>query len=283
MNLSIVIKCSDDERIWRCIQSIDAEAEIIVSITPNHKIEDRLNRLKIKYAIVPKGNLALTANAGYALTTKEKVIIMDSDSYFERGAIQKINRALDSHPIVKPLIRFLNDGSIMGKLISKERDLANRTVPVAYVPGLGVRKDAINKVGGFLFNNYVRWTEDAELTWRLKKESIPIFNLDEAVVFHDQITLSHELKSAFYTGVGKRLSVDFAERIPDEDLKNVLKRWLNINHARAAVESIYKNGPGVFLFCSVWNILYTLGYHMEKYTKAFVPDKKLMQVISPVA
>lgn len=279
MNLSIVIKCSDDERIWRCIQSVDAEVEIIASITPNRKIEDRLNRLKIKYAVVPKGNLALTANAGYALTTKEKVIIMDSDSYFERGTIQKINKALDSHPIVKPLIRFVNDGSIIGKLISKERDLANRTAPVAYVPGLGVRKDAINKVGGFIFNNYVRWAEDAELTWRIKKGGIPIFNLDGAVVFHDQITLFHELKSAFYTGAGKRLSVKFADRIPDEDLINVLKRWFDVNYIYKVTKSTYKNGLGVFLFCSVWNILYALGYHVEKYTEMFTPDQKLMRVI----
>ena len=51
MNLSVVIKCSDDEKIWRCIGSIDEKVEIVVSLTPNIEIQEKLNKLKIKYNI----------------------------------------------------------------------------------------------------------------------------------------------------------------------------------------------------------------------------------------
>ncbi len=279
MNLSIIIKCSRDQRIWRCLKSIDEKAEIIVSITPCKKIEKELKKRKIKYAITHRGNMALTANAGIKLATNKKLIIMDSDSYFEKGTIKKIYKTLNKYPIAKPRIEYHHNDTYISRLIAKERNYINNFFLVAYIPGLGIDRGVLEKIGGYIFNNQVRWTEDAELTYRLKKANIHIRPIKGAVIHHDPISLKHELKSAFFSGVGKRLSVEHANRFPDEDFFNIMVNFFRLEQIKNISERVRCGGIPLAFFMAIWSFFYQLGYYHQKITVYYTPQKNNLKIL----
>lgn len=266
MKLSIIIKCSDDERIFRCLKSIDEDVEVVVAMTPNKKLENRFKQMGIKYCITPKGNLSVTSNAGIRLATHDKFIIMDSDSVFKKRCIRKLNEKLESNLVVRPRIVFLmQKNSLLSQVLANGRDFENRKELVAYTPGLGLRKELTKHIGRFFFQEKVCWSEDSELDNRIKEAKIPICEVPEAVVYHDPVTLRHELRGAFQFGVGKRQAVVFS----GEEGVSLLKNFLQGNQLKYGLALFREKGILTVLYMVVWKFFYNLGYYYQVATNYF--------------
>lgn len=266
MKLSVVIKCSNDERVFSCLKSIDEDIEVFITMTPNKRLENIFEKMGIRYCITPKGNLSITSNAGIRMTTHDKFILMDSDSVFEKGCIRKIYEKLKANLVVKPRIIFLaKRDSTLSQILASGRDFENRKELVAYTPGLGLRKELAKYIGGYFFQERVRWSEDSELDNRIKKAKIPIYNLPEAVVYHDAVTLKHELRGAFQFGAGKRQAVVFS----GEERVNLLKNFVQGRQPRYACDLFKEKGGLTVLYMITWKFFYYLGYYYQTVTGHF--------------
>ncbi|MBD3213271.1 MAG: hypothetical protein GF311_11745 [Candidatus Lokiarchaeota archaeon] len=265
--LSIVIRCSNDFRLFDCINSIDENVEIIVSLTKNDKIQERLEKLGIKYFIAPKGNLSITSNLGVNNSQYEKVVITDSDTIFEKGSILKIYFELEKYDIVRANVIFrINPKNFFSIIVAKAREYVYEK-KLAFTPGLGINKSIVEKIHGFFFNPPVPWAVDADLNFRAKKESISIKFLEKARIYHTPIELKHDLKAAFRIGIGVCVGAQkLSELYPNlENIKNSLKA-VNKNE----YFNIFKKKSILVLFYQViWDIFFEIGYIVQEHLSIY--------------
>ncbi|TET89631.1 MAG: hypothetical protein E3J35_09485 [Methanomassiliicoccales archaeon] len=268
MDISIAIRCSNDERIFECIRTIDEDVEIIASMTENQDLQERLEKNGITCALCPKGNLSLTSNIGFEASSNDRVIITDSDTTFEPGCIAKLNRALNTHKVARAGIKFLMDpGIAFSRLVSEARDYVN-SLPLVFTPGIAVRKDLLPEIGGSLFNDPVPWAVDADLSYRIRAAGVPVAFLKDAHICHVPVALKHDLRAAFRIGVGCRVSAEHLSS-GDRSLIRLLKRELKGVNVKDLPDVLEKKGLGVTLYQVLWDRLYYLGYHYQRFFRIY--------------
>lgn len=260
MDLSVVIRCCDDKRVFQCIDSVDEDVEIVVSLCKNDGIQRKLEKMNIHYCIVPRGNLSITSNVGFEAATHHKVIITDSDTVFKKGCIKQMYSAFEKFKVVRPRILFLYDSKIsFSKVVAEARDYVY-SLPVVYTPGIGVRKDLIPDVGDFLFNNPVPFAVDADLNFRLREAKIPVKYLKNAHISHIAVSIKHDLKAAFRIGSGCVISAAILSK-----QKNFPFNATKIRKKLKAVKSIdypkivRKKGVKIFIYQLIWDFFFYSG------------------------
>lgn len=264
-DISVVIRCGDDDRVFSCIDSIDDNAEIIVSMSENPELQQKLTEHGIKYCLTPRGNLSIVSNIGFDEATHNKVVITDSDTIFEKCSIEAMSRALDVNLVVRAKLRFKSDkNKLFSHAVAEARDYVN-SLPVAYTPGLGVRKEIIDRIGGYLFNNPVPFAVDADLNYRLHKSGIEIKYLDNSILYHDVESIRHDLKAAFRIGRGCMTSAiclsqgyhqsQIHPRTIVKDLKGVKSKHLG--------DLIKVKGPSVFFYQLIWDLYFYSGKNWQ--------------------
>lgn len=268
VNLSIIIKCYQDKRIFDCINSIDEDCEVLIPYSGDPplaaEIADRYPHARIINA--PIGNLSASCNLGISACTGNSVLIMDSDARFKAGCIRLMIKYLKDTLVVKPWIVYEHDTSVVGsEVIAKTRQRFNDKEVRALTPGLAFRKEIKELIGGQFFDERVLFTEDAFLDWKLKKAGISIQFLPEAVVYHSPVSLFHDLRAGFRMGYGYRRAVHYAGRENDNSLKVILKRLVSGASLKHFVKEGLAEGFDVSCYTSAWTILYNIGYINERF------------------
>jgi glycosyltransferase involved in cell wall biosynthesis len=268
VHLSIIIKCFQDSRIFRCIESIDNDCEIIISYAGNSslysKIIERYPSIKIVRS--PVGNLSISCNLGINQSTGNAVLIMDSDSVFKPGSLDLITQQLNQSLVVKPRIIYQYTRHIVGsRIVAMARQRFNDTNIRALTPGLAFRKEIVNLIDGCLFDDRIPFTEDAVLDWRLKRAGVGLKFLPKAVVYHSPISLFHDLRAAYRMGYGHRTAVHFAGRENDNGGKSIISRILTGKSIMSCLSEGKNYGVGVALHSAAWGALYNVGYLVETF------------------
>ena len=264
MNISIVIRCGDDRRIFRCVESIDEKADIVAAISENAALQKELEASNIRYCLTPRGNLSQTSNLGFDAASHSKVIITDSDTVFEKGCIRRMSNALDDRRIVRARLSFRHDAvHPLSKVVAEARDFVN-ALPLVYTPGIGVRKDIIPDIGGFLFNSPVPYAVDADLNYRIKAAGIPVAFLKDAVLYHDAEWLWHDLKAAARIGKGCMVSANClsGHSAFGGPKKTIVKRLKGVKteHWRRLLRS---KGVSVMMYQFLWDLCFYTGRNAE--------------------
>ncbi len=258
MEVSVVIRCSDDPRVFDCIDSIDEDVDIVVALSSGDALKTKLDEKGIRYCVTPKGNLSLVSNMGIDSAKFGKVILTDSDTTFEPGCISEIDRTLDQVPIAKVKINFQYDSkNYTSKIVAAARDYVN-SLPLVYTPGIGFKKNIVNNIGGFLFNWPVQFAVDADLDYRLKEVKIPIKFIKHVGIFHLPETLTHDLNAAYRIGKGCATSyMSLKSYAQFANIKwNALKGVKLKNLPHIAVDK----GIVVAFYQVIWDLLYWMGY-----------------------
>ncbi|MHA1829434.1 MAG: glycosyltransferase [Candidatus Heimdallarchaeaceae archaeon] len=248
LSVTVVIPCADDVRIKSCIESIDENVEILVVLNgATKKVVNIVKKFGVRKVVLRERNLAKALNVGIKKAKNSKVILIDSDCTFQKGAIRKAFVGLDKNLIVKGRVIFRSN-SFFSKIIAKTRDYSYYDSPKPYNPFLCIRKGIVGKIGGYYFDERIFWTEDADLNQRIKKAGIKVEYVYSAIAYHPPLTLSYDLRSAFRYGIGKRIRVEKGtasgigthfEKIPDV---------------------VVKKGILVGIYYFFWNLAYLLGY-----------------------
>ncbi|MCQ1537139.1 hypothetical protein FTO70_15945 [Methanosarcina sp. KYL-1] len=264
MGISIVIRCKDDERVFRCIDSIDEKAEIIVVLNHNPDLQKRLEQKGIICCISPPSNLSIVSNIGFFASTTGKVIITDSDTVFLTGCINKINKALDNHKVARARLTFdVNNELPFSKVVAEARDYVN-SLPLVYTPGIGVRKDLVRDIGNFLFNENVPFAVDADLDYRIKKAGIDVLFLQDALIQHSAEGIKHDIKAALRIGSGCRVSAETLSRIFNGSNPDMIGKHLKGVKFSHFPDLIRKKGIVVFLYQIIWDIHFYIGYNSQR-------------------
>jgi GT2 family glycosyltransferase len=268
LGCSIAIKCADDPLLERCLDSIDDPTVAVNAvITPSDQTESLLREREIPFVVTEYGNIAKSAQLSVDTAEHDNVIVMDSDAYFMPGAIRKLREALTKTPVAKPRLEFLDDGSYISRVIAASRQSYNALPDNATNPGLALRRTEIAERCGYIFNPLIRWTEDADLNYRLKLHDVPMTYVPEAIICHDLVSLSHELKCAFLYGVGKRLSVENTPGRPAiEEFSAIAQRALSGETLKEICKTAAEKDLGSLALATIWRTLYLTGYHAQRQT-----------------
>ena len=204
MKLSILVRCSDDPRLIRCLDSIDVSCQLVVTMTPNPELQKELELRRITYALSPKGNPAVTTLAGLKYCHYSQVLLMDCDCVFLPGAIKRMYALAQSADIVRPSIEFeATDFSSYATRLA--RDFQYTYFGFVYEPGLLLKLDRVLPlVGGYLFTPFAPFTPDGELDYRLRQSEISkelkIVTDPERTLIHAALPFSKHLRSYWRYG-----------------------------------------------------------------------------------
>jgi GT2 family glycosyltransferase len=263
---TVVIASSEDPAVFKCIDSVNGEAKIVVSLTPSEEIERCLVRYKIPHVVVPRGNLGITFNAGIELAETEKVIVMTDDSTFDSGAIGELSQGLNHFDACKARIIFAyNKAKPLTKLVSDVRDFINLSPTRVYTPGLAINKNIKERMGGYFFSDKVRWGEDAEFSYRFHKKGLQFGYIPQATVNHPSVSVTHDLRGAFLIGLSKRRSVELGLREGNEDYIPTIKRIISGETFQKLTKILTEKGIASMFYMIVWNVAYNYGYNLHKY------------------
>lgn len=264
MKVSIVIPDKDDLLLERCINSIDEDVEVVISLNnPSQELEELVSRmlssrnysmLQFKVCRIDKPSIAMAYNNGIAHASYEKILLMDSDCVFERGTIVALDNVIGDNYLAKGRVVFQHN-SFLTKIVSKAREYHTSDQVNAYSPPLLFRKSIISKIGGHYFNSSLCWLEDSEFDRRVQAANLHIAYQHNAVVKHQPITLGRDLRSAFWYGVGHAIGYN-----------------LDVNsRPRGFVRSVYKyiivgsktKGLATGLYLYGWKLVLLVGFYCQ--------------------
>jgi len=246
--LTVVIPCADDVRIKSCIESVDENVEILVVLNgATREVVNIVDKLGVKKVILSNRNLSKALNIGIKRAKYSKVILIDSDCTFHKGAIKKVFAGLENNFIVKGKVVFKSN-SFFSKIIAKAREYSYYDTPKPYNPFLCIRKDVVEKIGGYYFDEKIFWTEDADLNLRIKQSGIKVKYVFSAIAYHPPLTLGYDLRSAFRYGIGKRI------RVEKGTVSSIGAHFKKITDISA------KKGITVGAYYLFWNSAYLSGY-----------------------
>ena len=265
--ISIVIICYNDYRIFDCLNCLlsqttkTIEREIIVVLVPNAYLEKKLGMYQsIKLYFAPRGNLSRSRNIGIKHSAFDRILLLDSDIILSDHFLEEILKASDDYDLVKSNIIF-DSNSWLTSIIAKSRKLGH--VGNVFTPGLLVKKEVFDRIG--YFNEKVKFSEDGEFSFRVKKKGVSFTETSRACVFHPPINLKRDLRMAYNLGIGKRSGVEFGQMLNSEDLSNLSHRFFTGILAKDFVKKTKEWGLAVAVYDTIWAWLYYLGYYHEKY------------------
>lgn len=211
--VSIVIPVANDQRIARCIKSVDRDdAEVVVvlngaSLEFDQYIQNLQKRNKriVIYRLLHRG-IGAARELGCQKAKGEYLIMMDSDCEFEQDCIKKLVAGLKNADFSKGNIVY-RVNNFETKLVAKTRGTHSSSVQNVYTPLLAFKKSVIDKIGGYYFSPKIPWTEDHELAQRVVWRNLRVAVITSAIGYHKPTTIKNDLSSAFNYGIGYNIGI----------------------------------------------------------------------------
>lgn len=204
MNLSIVLPIYRDDGIEACLASVDEEVEIVAVVNGRPADLDR-RVLRHEDAVVvetPRAGLAHACQLGVRVAAHDLVLFMNSDCVFAPGAIRALYEAHQDGSVTVGMVRYTHD--TWQSRIVDALNQAQRSHPVhAFQPNLLIDRRLAPRIGGYIFDERLCWTEDADLHRRLIKAGIGIVYCPGSLVVHGAQTLRGFLACAKKYGSGR--------------------------------------------------------------------------------
>lgn len=257
-DISIVIRCSNDKRIYDCLKSIGTcVGEILVVLNyPTPEVENIVRNFGCRVVKVNSRNMPFLQNRGIEAARFEKVLLMDSDCIFTVGAIDKIASALDKHKVVRGQLVYIEKNSIIPDVIQRFRNLIGARLDIAHSPLLGIRKSIKKDIGGYYCDESILWSDDYEMHLRLVEAGIEIYGMPHAIAFNQRNSLWRELKGAMRYGMGGSLIDKKRKKQPLYTQRNSWIKFSNVWRQQGILTALYY----LFLF----QPFFLLGYLCER-------------------
>lgn len=260
VDTSVVIRCGGSPEVLQCIASIDSPTEVVVAYSGNSGLAQRIQDTGARVVAVPSGNLSIVSNRGYAACHGSKVIFTDSDTRFGPHCVARLAEALETVPVARAQLRIGVNASRTTRIVARARGFVN-SLPLAFTPGLGLRRDIIPTVGGIVFNDPVPYAVDADLDMRIKRRGIRVEFLQDAWLTHSPVPLRHDVRAAYRIGRGCRRSMEIWNRI---GTFGPLDKWSLKGVKPAALpELLRREGAVVLAYQALWDTAYWFGFYRE--------------------
>lgn len=263
MDLTLVVVCRDDPRVFNLLDSRDIDVPTIVSIVPNQRLESRLEERGVTVIRSIPGNVSVSYNRGIIAARTSRVFLVDSDCTLNPGCLELISRLLDDAFIARAFVKFESSPSVfLSQYTARMRHSHNNRTPIpAYTPGLALRKEVATRLGGYYFDERIFWACDSEFGHRVSKARIQIAYSSEAVITHSPISLYHEMRSAFRLGMGNREQVRFGLRLSYEGPIALFKHAIGWIILWPRSVRYWLNDPVFSTMQRAWFIMFIAGYY----------------------
>ena len=221
MNISIIVPNRSDKRMKRMLQSIDYyetpehHVEILIILnneTPeiaemSAKLKEKYKyRFQIRIVRINYSNFGVIYNTGIKEAKYDNVMFIDTDLVCEKGSIKKVVDCMESDPdtmIVKAKLVYTG----MANLVERARFVNTTDVREPYIPVILIKKQLFLKLkDDYLFPVDTVWCADADFAYRALNENIKI-SYNDAVFYHDKISIKKDLKDALMYGFGKGIRI----------------------------------------------------------------------------
>lgn len=209
---SIVIRCSDDFRLFNLLSQINTkEYQVLIGLTPNSLIEQKLETLGIKYVLSKKGNTAITTNKVLPYVVCDNVLLLDSDCLLFPDTLNRFYELikLNRPDFIRPNIDF-EVNNFSSYLTKVQRCFQYNAFDFVYEPCLLVNlKSALPKIGGYLFSDFAPFTPDGELDYRIKnsKSKFLILKDQKKSIKHLALDFRRNLKSHWRYGKSEAITL----------------------------------------------------------------------------
>jgi len=266
-DLTVVIACRDDPRVFAAVASVRGEAPVVVALVPDPVLQAGLLTQGVRVVASVPGNTSVSCARGLAAVRTGRAFIIDSDCIVRPGCLARMSALLDGAVLARARVHFSSDARVRcSGRIARLRDGVNNRTPVpAYTPGLGLRLDVAPVLGGHVFDERVFWAGDSELWRRARRAGLEVAYDPEAVIEHAPISLGHEMRSAFKLGMGTRVQVRLGLRPAYESPAWLARRLLGrLRPRRKSCPSEPprpRPAPGTRLLALAWTVVYYAGYY----------------------
>ena len=265
--VSIVIPCSDDPLIGRCLESIDENIETIVSLNaPSSQVLEILAMYPNTKTITSQiKGIARAYNLGIESATHDRILLMDSDCVFSQGTIARMDDLASEYSVVKGKVQFQHNNKV-SEVVARLREFTTSDQINAYSPPLLFDRRIIDQIG-YYFHPSLIWSEDADFDRRVKQAGIPIGYDPEATILHKPLTIPDDLRSAFFYGVGRQIGKEVGVYSPHtfhsfvDNVAKVSETTIDIYKSKDALVAAY------YLF--LWNPAFRIGTFTQHYIKNY--------------
>ena len=259
LDATIVVRCGNDERVFRCLESVDSPAEIIVAFTGTKELSDRIAKTGARCVPAPPSNLSRVSNVGLDAAATDCLILTDSDTVFESRCIERLVSALTTRKAARASLRF-EAGRGLSSIVAEARDYVNH-LPLLYTPGIALRRDILPEIGGFFFNDPVPYAVDADLNFRVQRAHVPVAFLPDAWVRHTDVPIRQDLRAAHRIGIGCRVSMRYWNR--NRGFGPVNRLTLKGVKPAHFPDLLRTKGPLVLGYQLVWDASYWSGFFKQ--------------------
>ncbi len=258
MKVTIVILCSKDHLIRKCLASIPNNVPIIVMLNnPDDYVERVVRRDKRVVAYrLDESNLGLLRQKAVEYCKTPGIFYVDSDCVLTRQAVKDVERELDFYEAVSVPMRYQHY-NFETKMVAMCRKF---TTPdeMLFMPA-AFRIDVQDKIGGYLYDRRLEWGEDNDQRDRLKSANIP-FGISKAYVLHKPLTVKEDIQSVYRLGKGTYIQVKYGVKKP----RSVWRDLSIIKELRMALQCMHEQGIMAGLYhLLVWRMIYKYGYWKE--------------------
>lgn len=205
MDITVAIVCSTDNRLSRCIASVEKGTPILVVL--NYPSESVLAMVsaepRVESIRIDDRNLGRLRQAAVDEVKTPGIVFIDSDCEFEPDTLREVSRLLDSFCAVSIPLRFRHD-SVASHVVSKCRRFT--TPDDALLMPVAFRTAIQRKIGGYLYDSRLAWGEDSDQRPRLAQAGIP-FVVSRGVIWHRSLGVWEDALSAKRLGWGAHIRV----------------------------------------------------------------------------
>lgn len=209
-DITVVVPVRDDIRVIRCLESIDdiCAKPLVVMNGPTKAVREAIEACGCNSITLPSecGGPA-ACEIGIRESDTDAVLMMDSDCVFLPGTINKFHAALGTADFVRGTTLFRHR-SRSERIVAKTRARHTNAPGRLHKVPLMMDRNVASRIGGYIFDRRLQWTEDHDLTVRAKKANVDVRTIRTAVVLHDRLTMRRDLLSAYRYGKGHRLGVE---------------------------------------------------------------------------
>lgn len=267
LDVSIVIPCSSDPLLERCLQSIDENTDVVVALNaPTPEVRNIVAKFPgVRTAETNRRGIARAYNIGIEAADSDNVLLMDSDCIFESGTIKRLYELGQEYRVAKGNVVFSRTG-VTSSTIAKLREYTTSDQVNAYSPPLLFDRKIVDKIG-YYFHPDLIWSEDADFDARVKRANIPIGYDPEAIIYHKTLTPRDDLRSAFFYGVGRQIGKDAGVYAPHtfrsfvENIGKVAHNSVDIANRKDILTAAY--------YLLLWNTAFRMGTFTQHYIKKY--------------
>lgn len=210
-NICVVVPVRDDVRIERCLRSFDdSRAHPLVAL---NDATSAVRRLVVQsgasYIDLPEAGAPAACERAIDEATSDHVLMMDSDCVFLPGALKRFVESAETADFIKGVTIFRHHNS-RERIVARVRARHTNSPHMVFKVPLLINRNVRDRLGGYIFDKRLKWTEDFDLTLRIRHAGASVRVIREAVVLHDALSMYQDILSAFRYGQGHREGVELA-------------------------------------------------------------------------